>query len=476
MKENRPFVHPFRTPGGYYIYDVNKNMIVKTQRKVWEIISDVQSDACDFGNENNLITKMLNDGFLSSKRILEIVHPADDILMYYLDRKINMITLQVTQQCNLRCDYCVYSGGYENRAHSKKRMDFDIAKRSIDFYIEHSIDSEFINIGFYGGEPLIEFELIKKCILYVESISEGKKLMFTMTTNGTLLKEDIVQFLEEHEVIIRISLDGPKEIHDRSRKFAFNNCGTFDKVIENVDMIKDKFPEYYKKLAFSTVLDQKNDLSCISQFFTDYDTVKDVNLFAAEIVDNYAKNDISVSDDYNCKIGYEHFKALLSKIISFDDKYISKIVAYDYENLGRIYKRLKITEGLPAKAHPGGPCIPGIQRLFISVDGDMFPCERVNESSEVTKIGSISTGFNLDKIRVLLNIGALSEDKCKNCWAFRFCTLCCANADTCDGLSGDKKTSKCHSVRNTAEYDLKDICTLKENSFDFDFSNWFITT
>ncbi len=474
MIENKPFVHLFRTPGGYYIYDVNKNMIIKTQQSIWEKIRNVQAGTCDFGNENNLIAKMSEDGFLSSNRIKEIVHPADDILMYYLNRKIIMITLQVTQQCNLRCDYCVYSGGYENRGHSRKSMDFEMAKKCIDFYIEHSVDSDLINIGFYGGEPIVEFELIKECISYVESISEGKELMFTMTTNGTLLKEEIVRFLEEHGVVIRISLDGPKEIHDRSRKFAFNNCGSFDKIIENINMIKEKFPEYYKKLAFSTVLDQKNDLSCISQFFTDFETVKDVSLFAAEIVDNYAKNTVDETEDFRCKIGYEHFKVLLSKVTSFDEKYISKIVAYDYENLGRIYKHLQATEALPERTHPGGPCIPGIQRLFVNVDGNMFPCERVNESSEVTKIGNINEGFDLVKIRALLNIGRLSEDKCKNCWAFRFCTLCCTSADTGDGLSGDKRNSRCRRVRDAAEYDLKDICTLKENNFDFDFSNWFI--
>lgn len=475
MRANRPFVHLFRTPGGYYIFDVNKNVIIKTQQNIWEMIRDTQSDSCILKGENTLITKMLEDGFLSSDRISEIVHSADEILMYYLDRKLNMITLQVTQQCNLRCEYCVYSGGYQNRTHSQQSMDFDTAKRSIDFYIEHSVDSEFISIGFYGGEPLIEFELIKKCILYAESLSEGKKLIFTMTTNGTLLKEEIVQFLEEHEVGIRISLDGPKEVHDKNRKFAFNNCGTFDKVTENVNMIKDKFPEYFKKLTFSTVLDQKNDLSCISRFFTDYNTVKDVSVFTGEIVNNYAKNSVDTTEDFQCKMGYEHFKVLLSKVTSFDDKHISKIVAHDYENLEKVYKNLKPTDRLPERTHPGGPCIPGAQRLFINAVGDMFPCERVSESSKVTKIGSISKGFDLGKVRVLLNIGALSEDKCKNCWAFRSCTLCCASADAGDELSGEKKTSRCRSVCDEVEYNLKDICVLKENNFDFGIDDWFVT-
>ena len=475
MKECTPFVHLFRTPGGYYIYDVNRNVIIKTQQSVWENIRDMKSNLCKLERENSLIARMIDDGFLSSNKIKSIIHPADDIFMYYLNRKIKMITLQVTQQCNLRCDYCVYSGGYENRSHSKKRMDFEMAKNCIDFYIEHSVDSEFIIVGFYGGEPLIEFELIQKCILYVESISEGKKLMFTITTNGTLLKENIIQFLAQHEVILRISLDGPREIHDRSRRFAFDNCGTFDRVIENVAIIKDKFPEYYNKISFSTVLNQENDLSCISQFFTDYETIKDVKVFTSEIVDYYAKNQISETEDYHCKLGYEHFKALLSKLTSFEEKYISKIVANDYTNLERIYYQLSPSEGLSEKSHHSGPCIPGTQRLFVNADGDMFPCERVSESSEVMNIGNINKGFNLEKIRRLLNVGTISEDKCKNCWAFRFCILCCASADTGSGLSGDKKTSKCVRVRNMAENNLKDICTLKENNFDFGNDNWFVS-
>jgi uncharacterized protein len=475
MGENIPFVHCFKTPGGYYIYDVNKNVIIKLQKTVWENLKDMQSNSYILKSENSLIEKMLKDGFLSSKKIKSIVHPADDIFVYYLDRKIKMITLQVTQQCNLRCDYCVYSGGYENRTHSKKSMDFEMAKRCIDFYIEHSVESEFIIVGFYGGEPLIEFELIQKCISYIESISEGKKLMFTITTNGTLLNEKNIRFLAEHDVVMRISLDGPREIHDRSRRFAFNDCGTFDKVMENIEILRKNYPDYYKKLSFSTVLDQENDLSCISNFFADYETIKDVKVFTSEIGDNYAKSEVSQTEEYRCKLGYEHFKALLSKITAFDEKYISKIVANDYTSLERVYYQLRPSEGLAEKLHHGGPCIPGTLRLFVNTDGDMFPCERVSETSEIMKIGNVNTGFNLEKVRKLLNVGAISEDKCKNCWAFRFCILCCASADTGSELSGEVKTEKCHGVRNMAESNLKDICTLKENNFDFENNNWFVT-
>jgi uncharacterized protein len=92
------------------------------------------------------------------------------------------------------------------------------------------------------------------------------------------------------------------------------------------------------------------------------------------------------------------------------------------------------------------------------------------------KIGNIDFGFDLDKVRSLLNEGVLSKEKCKNCWAFRFCILCCASSDSGHGLSSEIKTGKCQSVRNIAENNLKDICTLKENNFDFDHNYWLIST
>ena len=84
----------------------------------------------------------------------------------------------MTQQCNLRCEYCAYSGIYDNRTHSNKRMSFETAKKSIDFFLDHSRDSESIAFGFYGGEPLLEASLIEKCIDYINKNVEGKEVNY----------------------------------------------------------------------------------------------------------------------------------------------------------------------------------------------------------------------------------------------------------------------------------------------------------
>ena len=145
----------------------------------------------------------------------------------------------MTQNCNFRCKYCVYSGAENSyqRVHSNKVMNWNTARKAIDFLWEHSIDSKDVNIGFYGGEPLLEFDLIKKAIEYSRKKFMGKEISFSMTTNGTLLTEEIIRFLSKNKVQLVISLDGAKEINDENRVFK-NGSGTYDRVIRKIDLIK----------------------------------------------------------------------------------------------------------------------------------------------------------------------------------------------------------------------------------------------
>lgn len=131
---------------------------------------------------------------MKEREIEVIEHPETPYLPHLLAHNIEQLTLQVTQNCNLRCSYCVYGGSYINRHHCNKRMDFQMAKKAIDFALERSSDSRRLSIGFYGGEPFLEFELIKQCINYVHEMVEGKDVLFTVTTNGTLLTEDKMKF------------------------------------------------------------------------------------------------------------------------------------------------------------------------------------------------------------------------------------------------------------------------------------------
>lgn len=152
-----------------------------------------------------------------------------------MNGNLRQLILQVTQNCNLRCKYCVYSGSYVNRTHTKKRMSFEIAKQAVDFYFAHNTNKDAGVISFYGGEPLLEMELIKKIVVYSEKLYEGKELRFNMTSNATLLTDEIADFLYEHNFNLTISLDGPEEVHNQSRVFADSKTGTFQCIIKNLE-------------------------------------------------------------------------------------------------------------------------------------------------------------------------------------------------------------------------------------------------
>lgn len=465
MNSNKPFIHLFRTPKGYYVYDVNSDTMLSVTKDTYLLLEE------DKTLENEEIKRLKSEGFLLEDRFEGIVHPEDKFIEYHLDSRVKMMTLQVTQQCNLRCKYCMYSGGYENREHTNKRMSFSMAKKGIDFLISHSRNVNDIIIGFYGGEPLLEFNLIKKCVEYAMEVSEGKKILFSMTTNATLLNDEIVDFLEEYNFNVMVSIDGPRETHNKNRIFAFNKEGSFDIVMENLEKIKNNYPEFFKRISFNAVLDPNNDLGCINEFFTTYDVIKDSFINVSTLNPNYTDKDTSVTEQYNITWNYETFKMFLSKIGRLEPKYTSKIVNNTYNNIKRFMHdaRIKLPGvHLKGKGHPGGPCVPGVQRLFMNVDGNFYPCERVSENSCNMKIGNIDDGFDVEAIRNVLNIGSITESQCKNCWAFRYCSLCAAYADTSDEFSAEKKLKNCARVRHSTEELMKDYCTLKELGCSFE--------
>ncbi len=471
MELSKPFIHLFKNEEKYYIYDVNKNTILNVQKYMYELLDLYMQDETGLPSDKKseiiqIIKTMRKDGYFSSQRVMEIIHPEDEILEFHLESKVAMISLQVTQQCNLRCEYCVYSGKYTNRIHSNKIMGFATAKRAIDFLNEHSRDMPSVGITFYGGEPLLQFNLIKQCIEYAEKSMEGKHLIFNLTSNATLLNEEIISYFEAHHVYMLISIDGPENIHDRSRKFA-SGQGSFQTIMNNIKTIQEKFPDYQKNLTINTVINHNSSFSAIDAFFSNCEQVKDIAL-NVQFVKSGSEDNIYATEKFLAEYNNEMSKLYLSMAGRMEERFISKIVKNKKKGLVDVARKLVPMNCLPEKGHPSGPCIPGVQRPFIDIEGNIFPCERVNESSGIMNIGNIYDGFDINQIRKLLNIGKISEQQCKNCWAFMFCTLCAASADHNNELCPMKKESFCNDVRSYVESLFKDYCALKELGVSFE--------
>lgn len=445
----------FQTPGQHYLYDRYTNNIFKISGRLYNSIENEKEIT-----EIDEYTKLKENGLFSDFKIDQIQHPETRLLKYKLERKLETMTLQITQQCNLRCSYCVYSGNYRNRMHTNEIMSDEIAKKGLDFLAEHSIDSDRVHISFYGGEPLLRFEFVRKQMEYAKNRLKGKEITFGMTTNATLLTEEIIDYFASNEVMLRISIDGDKEGHDKNRKFANSNRGSFGAIIKKIEMIANMYPEYFKKLSFNIVLDPQSPFKNIALFFKNTLFSANNNLTAGLISDKYALHETNISEIFKQEYGYELFKYLLFKLGILEEKEVSNLFEGYFNSIDIIEKR--VLSELGSVMHPGGPCLPGVRKLFVTTDGTFYPCERVDEESDIMKIGSVYDGFYIEKALSILNIGLITNQDCKNCWAVRYCKICAAMADDSTGFSREKKLKVCETVKQNTLVSLKNYCLLKE--------------
>lgn len=254
-REENVVIKCFKTPKCYYFYDRNTDSIVKITRGQYELLKNVEQEK--HYDHILALEGLFAQGFLKTSIVEKIEHPETKSIKFLSDNYVHMLLLQVTQQCNLRCSYCAYSGNYNNRIHDSQKMNFNTAQNAIDFYFYHSKNREELSIGFYGGEPLIEFSLIKKCVEYCEEHKSGKEINYRVTTNGTLINDVIIDFFIKYNFSVTISLDGDKEAHDKNRKFR-DGRGSFDLILKNLSKIREKNDWFYgNNIFFNTVVDPK---------------------------------------------------------------------------------------------------------------------------------------------------------------------------------------------------------------------------
>ena len=461
------YIKTFTTPGGNYVYDREVNSLLSVSNKEeFESFKRIEQ-GMDTDKDWLLLNRYAKQGYLKETSLKEIVHPATPYLKFHLTKHVSQLTLQVTQQCNLNCSYCIYSGSYENqRTHGDKKMPLDIMQRSVDFVMERSTGAKDLILGFYGGEPLIEIENIKKCVEYVEKNYGDRSISYTVTTNGTLFADEVVQFLDDKKFSVMISFDGPKDLHDQNRVFH-DGRGSFDVIIDNIKKIKEKYPIFFKRIVFMSTVAPGTDLACVNDYFEADDILSDT-MVTRNIVSPYsAKEEIVYDDLYGITDTYQHMKVLLAALGIYSKNKISKLYSTSLTEAEVFYLGLSKT-GIFEKYHPSGPCLPGVLRPFVDIAGNIFPCERVGEGSELMKIGHIDTGYDIDKADAVLNVGRLTEAECKKCWNFLHCGLCVSACEGEKEFSRERRLKNCKISMNNTLNSLKIICLLLENGYDFE--------
>lgn len=458
------------TPGSHYLYDAVENQIVPVSGEDSEKLSRYIKGERD-PEIVECVERYQGMGLCTDKVVEEIENPMNELAPYYLNERLENLILQVTQQCNLRCSYCVYSGKYINRTHNNSVMSYELACRAVDFFMQHNLLVEKSTIGFYGGEPLLQFELIKKIVNYVKKNYANRSIQFNTTVNGTLMKKNVVDFMVENDFSVTLSIDGPREIHDKNRCFETGD-GSFDIIMDNLKYVKDTYPDYYKRIFSNTVLAPECNYEDIFRFFEENEYMKEIHPRLGMISSSGIKEISRVTYTKELKrIQDDNRTAVIAQLLGKELCGKSYRMLDDYKmELKKYWKILQGGKLYIQKNHPSGPCVVGSRRMFVTVDGDFYPCEKLPEIEKV-KIGTLEDGFDIKKIRELMNIGKLTEEKCKNCWAFQFCYSCVAACITEEGVSKSYREYSCENVKTYAKSVLKDICILIENGYDFQGAN-----
>lgn len=447
----------FHTLDKYYMYTRSDNQIIEIGSALYNTLA----------RSSEVSDEFLSKYGVSVKSSLEkIEHPFTSLIEDYLSEQMSHIVFQVTQNCNLRCSYCSYTetSNYSNRKHSDRRMSVETAKAGVDFLLAHSTKCSSIHIGFYGGEPLLEMMLIKQIVSYANSVCKDKKIHFALTTNGTLLSDEIVDYLVENHFTITVSLDGPKEYHDLNRKFA-NGRGSYDVIIANLQRLKQRYPSY--EFLVNSVLTPDKDIACMENFLTGNEFLYGISSRLSFLSDTGLDQNI-IYDEFVLLAQRENELKLLLEAAGHKNFDETDLLFGDYvREISRVKEILDLgSMAHLRKGHPSGVCLPGATRAMLDVNGVFYPCEKVCEKAEA-RIGDLS-GFYTENIKSLLNIARLTEEKCKDCWAFFFCNQCVAAIMDSKGISTDKRVAKCKNTIKSVTERLQCYMLLKENGVTFD--------
>jgi len=383
------------------------------------------------------------------------------------ENNIDTLTLEVTENCNLQCHYCPWEYLREG---NRKSMSLQTAISAIDFMKNHSSSAGECSLGFYGGEPLIEFNIIKKCAEYARKKFVEKGIRIHFTTNATLVDEQKAKYLAENDFNILVSIDGPKHIHDKHR-IDRQNKGSYDRSIKGLKILLNAYKNKLNCLGINAVVTPPYNLNVIKELWKENPWIpKDIRLSVdfvstawTDFIQRYASNDIhNPTNDYK-----NQMKIFKTNVVHWNPEKSSVANSLFESAILRIYKR-PIWKAPRKWYHLNGCCFPGLRKLYVGCDGKFYMCERAHGAPP---IGSVSTGYDKQAIQNLIKTYAEeSIIDCKNCWAVALCSICFARAYFDRKFLLEQKRKACNSARKNLKERLVLYCSiLEENQHALDY-------
>lgn len=412
-------VHKFIQGEDYFVIDVNSGAVHVIDELVYDMLGENSLKQKDelYNELSNKYSKEEIDEVYE-----ELIELANEKMLYSEDlyediardtseseSYVKALCLNIVHDCNLKCTYCfAEEGEYKG---CRKTMDLETGKKAIDFVIQNSGGRRNIEIDLFGGEPLMAMDLIKGLVNYGREQEKlhNKNIRFTMTTNSTLLNDEIIKYIDENMGNIILSIDGRKEVNDSIRTRA-DGTGTYDSILPRIRKMvdaRDKSKQYYVRGTFT----RKN-----LDFFEDVKHLADLGFkeISVEPVVLPEESELSLRKE-DLPIIFEQYDKLYEEMLKREAE--GKPFTFYHFNIDLqggpcVYKRIS-------------GCGAGHEYVAITPDGEIYPCHQF-VGNESFRLGTIETGIdNTELVDTFKAAHIYNKPICRDCWARFYCSGGC---------------------------------------------------
>ena len=413
-------IHKFYLNNKYIVLDINSGAVHLVDKIAYDVLDyyeskDLKEILSILSNEYSQkeieeayeeINKIKEEGLLFSEAI------NIDNFTYNSQNVVKALCLHVAHDCNLRCKYCFASQG--DFKGERLMMPLEVGKKALEFIVNSSGNRRNLEVDFFGGEPLMNFELVKELVSYGRKLEKiyNKRFRFTITTNGVLLDEDNMEFINENMDNVVLSLDGRKEVNDNMRK-TINGQGSYDTIVPKfINMVRKRGDkDYFVRGTFTG-----NNLDFTQDILEFYNL--EFKKVSIEPVVTDPKEEYAIKEEDLDKILKEYEK--------FSQEYI-KIKKVD-KDFTFFHFMIDLDQG-PCVIKRATGCGAGSEYMAVTPEGDLYPCHQF-VGNEDFKLGDVYEGVkNLDIRQKFKQVNVFNKEECKNCWARFYCSGGChANA------------------------------------------------
>ena len=439
-------IHQYKSNGYNIVLDVESGAVHVVDDITYDVISLYEENSADeiisklksSYNEDEIreciseVKELVEDGQLFTEDIYE---PFVEKFKEKRQTVVKALCLHIAHDCNLACKYCfAEEGEYHGR---RALMSFEVGKKALDFLVANSGNRVNLEVDFFGGEPLMNWDVVKQLVAYGRSLEKpnNKKFRFTLTTNGVLLNDEVMEFVNKEMSNVVLSLDGRKEVNDRMRPFRTGK-GSYDLIVPKFQKLAESRNQtnYYIRGTFT-----RNNLD----FSEDVKHFADLGFkqMSIEPVVGPEEDPYSIREHDLPQIMEEYDKLALEYI----DRY-KKGNGFNF-----FHFMIDLTQGPCVYKRLSG-CGSGTEYLAVTPWGDFYPCHQF-VGNEDFLMGNVDEGITKPEIvKEFGNCNVYSKEKCKNCFAKFYCSGgCAANSYNFHGTINDAYDIGCEMQRKRVE-------------------------